>query len=919
MTKILIFMILNAFANLASAQLLCNRGTSTDLTSFPLRKDGSGNFSVCGNFEGPTDLNPGEGELMSPDLVEFGGMALYLDTNMEVVTGLIYPNTQSSPRRMLKDSNQFIYVFGSITNEIDLNTGEGEFMLYADNPYGDGANFIACYNPQLELEWAIRIGNAHGSLLWDAILLENGNIVTTGVLTEEYDMDPGVGELVAEAYAPFIAEYSPAGELISYNAYSPLQGQLTLSKMEKTADNHVLIIGYFYGLMDMDPTANDWFLGSENNDSFYDGFLIEFDDSMNFLRALAIGGNDVQNIENAVVDEFGNLFLSGYFGGVTDFDPGPANTNTIMSGFTSGFLAKYDANWNYQWVKRVRPQSSWSWASFTAFGMYTDSLIITSGFSVGSFYIDNGETEQFMTSDDPYYGDAFIAAFNPVDGELIWAQNFGTQQHFDYIYLGGIVSDQLLFDGFSGATMDMNPWTEPSYLLETDGDKYFIAKYGLADNEICPDVLQVEMINNTTSSFFINGIDMGVDVFWEFGDGFEWDGGNVAIHEFEPGIYLVQATFTDPDCAEGVTTLLAEIQVFECLLSLSVDTDLNGTSTLVAEGFNTSDYYSWDLGDGVQLEGDSTLIYQYDPGQYYPCVTNTSANCPLGVTACSSVLICAQDESQISIESESMVWQNGPQDLDWQILDMNGDVIITQPNFYSSISYTNSFQVCLSDGCYQVGYCIIDPNYSIEAFDYAVLLDGQELILEDITEYECGNVGIFALGESCGMDYWCDSAMVLNTNIGMPGNISFQSLNSYPLSSYSWTLNDEVICTSPSGAIQISQSGTYLLCLSVSNEFCSFEQCQEVEISIPDLVVEGDQIPVEVYPNPANQSTIIQWHSIGGMEKIRVSDACGRLVYNENCQTNRVELITSDWAPGVYVVNFCNNQAVYNVQLMIER
>lgn len=917
MNKITLTVCLFFLVLISNGQWMCELGTLLDSTTFNMQKNGASHFSISGSFMAPGDLNPGEGIWMTPDLVEYGGMALYLDSNMEVLTAFIYPNTLSRPRRLVKDDNDNFYIIGEIENQIDLDLGDGEYILTADDPEGDGASFIAKYSSDLELVWGFRIGNSHGSIVLDAALMLNGNLLITGILADPYDLDPGVEESIIDTEDSFFAEYSPDGDLVDHMAYQSPQGSIRIVKIKEIDNGHMIGMGYIIGEVDVDPGENEWMLGNVANSFFKDAVVLELDAESNFLRAFLITGFYDQTVIFADVDEIGNLFIAGYMTGFSDFDPGQANTYTEALGAKNGFLAKYDSEWNFEWVRRVNTMSPWGWSAFEGIALASDSLLLTAGYSDGGFYLDDIDSEQSVFTDDPYYQEAFLAGYDPSDGELLWVHKIGSVNGSDILEMIGAYGDNFYVSGFSSHAVDLNPWMGTPYLLEVTGNGLFVAKYHWEELQVCPDTIQYSMESNNTIQFLIEGVDMGTDVHWDFGDGAQWDGSNVALHEYEPGTYVVHATFNDPDCPEGLTTYTLEVEIAGCTISLSTIQNEDGTTSLVASGDGFSGNFSWDIGDGVVLEDDSLLNYQFVPGQYYPCVTSVSLQCPNGQMECIELLICDESESILSINLESVISQNGPGSVDWEISDMNNELLFNSSSYFTGSEQFDTLKVCLSTGCYNVGYTITDNNYDIDEFYFEFSMNGEVLFLEDIIEFGSNLEGILAIEDSCGIDYWCDSNFNFTIDNENPGAISFDSENTYLLNTFVWTLNGDTISNLASDIFQITDSGDYTLCLTITNEYCNATACQNLEIDFPDNVEESDLDVAEIFPNPANQKVVFIWKGYNGV--LQISDVFGKLIYQENFRGQRLELDTSGWPPGGYMVRFSSSDIVNCRRLIIVR
>src|SRR5690606_20919110 len=58
------------------------------------------------------------------------------------------------------------------------------------------------------------------------------------------------------------------------------------------------------------------------------------------------------NADDIAVDGNGNIYVSGYFLGQTDFDPGAATFDVTNSSYFDAYLAKYDGQGNFSWFRR---------------------------------------------------------------------------------------------------------------------------------------------------------------------------------------------------------------------------------------------------------------------------------------------------------------------------------------------------------------------------------------------------------------------------------------------------------------------------------------------------------------------------------------------------------------------------------------
>jgi hypothetical protein len=150
-------------------------------------------------------------------------------------------------------------------------------------------------------------------------------------------------------------------------------------------------------------------------------------------------GNDAAT--SVATDELGNTYITGNLAGVADF-----SGNTIQGkGVYDIFLAKYDANGNFVWIRTAGAQKNdqgnalrYHNGNLYLSGYFNDSLQIAS-----SLYLGKGNT------------DVFVAKYDK-DGNFLWANVAGGTgsdvsssldvDQFGNVYIAGSYSNSIQFD-----------------------------------------------------------------------------------------------------------------------------------------------------------------------------------------------------------------------------------------------------------------------------------------------------------------------------------------------------------------------------------------------------------------------------------------------------------------------------------------
>ena len=176
---------------------------------------------------------------------------------------------------------------------------------------------------------------------------------------------------------------------------------------------NVYVAGRFSSTVDFDPNGGD--LHTSNGE--HDVFLSKFDSYGNFEWARTWGGPDIDKGLGVAADGSGNVYVTGYFEGTVDFDPGSGDPHT-SKGESDVFLSKFDPSGNFVWV-RTWGGSEWD----RSYGVAVDGL--------GNAYVTGCFTETVdfdPDGGDPHTSnggfDVFLSKFDS-SGNFKWARTWG--------------------------------------------------------------------------------------------------------------------------------------------------------------------------------------------------------------------------------------------------------------------------------------------------------------------------------------------------------------------------------------------------------------------------------------------------------------------------------------------------------------
>jgi hypothetical protein len=178
----------------------------------------------------------------------------------------------------------------------------------------------------------------------------SGNAYVTGAFDGMVDFDPGSG---ADNHTSnglndiFLSKFDSSGNFDwarTWGASDDDQGSAVA--LDESGDEYVT--GMFNGTVDFNPGSG---VDSHTSNSWYDAFLSKFDSSGNFMWALTWGGSGDDSGFDIAVDGSGDVYVTGWFYDIADFDTGSGIDNHTSNGQGDILLSKFDSSGNFKWAQ----------------------------------------------------------------------------------------------------------------------------------------------------------------------------------------------------------------------------------------------------------------------------------------------------------------------------------------------------------------------------------------------------------------------------------------------------------------------------------------------------------------------------------------------------------------------------------------
>lgn len=279
--------------------------------------------------------------------------------------------------------------------------------------------------------------------------------------------------------------------------------------MAVDADANTYMVSQLIGTMDVDPGPGTTTLtsgvvnGNQNPSSIC---LSKFDPNGTWLWTKQIGHNMSNAPQAVAVDPTGNVYLSGWFSGTVDFDPGPGVANLISAGHEDIFVMKCDPDGNYLWAHGFGSAHETEGGWELAVDGSGNAFVMISAFN--TFDVDPG------TGLVPFTPAGQLSSILKLDsdGNYVWAKTLQfSSTHATFHHIAADANGNLAIAGEYSGALDLDPGPDAAYLPWDSTLNYhsFIMKWDPEGNYVWGKAFENVFPRNITCDDLGNVITVG--------------------------------------------------------------------------------------------------------------------------------------------------------------------------------------------------------------------------------------------------------------------------------------------------------------------------------------------------------------------------------------------------------------------------
>jgi hypothetical protein len=273
---------------------------------------------------------------------------------------------------------------------------------------------------------------------------ENVYVVGHFFNTVDFDPGPGIFNLTSAGNEDaFVLKLDPSGNFLWAERFGSTDDDVARSIVIDN-DNNLCITGFYILTVDFDPGIGIATHTSVGTSIYSDVFVLKLNASGEYIWSKSMGGPDSDMSYGIATDDVNNLYVTGHFRDVADFDPGIGVFSSTAMGQYDIFIVKLDVSGNFLWMKSIGSADNDEGYAIVAEG--PQGVAITGYFS-GTADFDPGVSVYNLTSNGGQ--DIFVLKLDG-GGNFLWANAMGST--------GNDVATSIAADGIGSLYLTGQYW-----------------------------------------------------------------------------------------------------------------------------------------------------------------------------------------------------------------------------------------------------------------------------------------------------------------------------------------------------------------------------------------------------------------------------------------------------------------------------
>jgi len=431
--------------------------------------DAQGNVYSTGYFFNSVDFDPGP---QSNILTSAGNSDIFV-TKVDSVGNLIWAARMGGTDAegggaITVDASGNVYITGAFRGTMDADPGPGVTNIFTNGNYDV---YVIKLTSSGLFSW-VKTAVGGGTETANAIQVDaNGHVYIAGKFSGTVDWDPNSAVQSTTAIGPtdaYVWKLNSAGGLLWMARFGGTSSLAEAADIAIDPAGVLMVIGKFTNTCDFDPSAA---VSNRVSTGGYEGYLCALDIGGNYLNALTFGGTGNDYFESLKFTPTGHMYITGFFDGTTDLDPGPGVFSLTSGGWDDAFVLKLNPFGSFAWAKKI---GSADVERAYSIDVDAEGKVYTAGTFNGTADFDPNSGTYNLTTAGIY--DAFVSVLDSTGNFLEGLQIGGIYN--DEAYVVRLDPNGVLFvAGYFQDGVDLNPYGG-SYNVGTFDQDGFLVRLG---------------------------------------------------------------------------------------------------------------------------------------------------------------------------------------------------------------------------------------------------------------------------------------------------------------------------------------------------------------------------------------------------------------------------------------------------------
>ncbi len=380
--------------------------------------DSYNNVYVTGTFESDSIVF-NNGKILTNDGEWDAYIAKYNSSGICIWAEKIAGIKSDYSNRIDIDNKGNVYVIGRFNSQ-NLIANNGKSI----SNIGGWDSYLAKFNNNGVCQWIEKVASTNHDYGNDIAIDNNGNIFVTGTWLGNSSLTFNNGLTLSNTSTTediFIAKYDSSGTCLWAEKVASAKYDY-VSSIAINNNGDVYLIGNWLGNSTL-VFNNDKVLS--NTSIYYDAYIAKYNRSGVCQWVEKIVGDNDEVANSIAIDDFGNLFIVGWWRGnsILTFNNYKTMTNTSIYSYI--FITKYNDNGVCQWVEKISGDYG---VNINSISLDCKSNIYIAGFWRNNSKILFNNNKSLTNSTE--YNDIFIANYDS-NGVCLWTEKISSSNN-DY-------------------------------------------------------------------------------------------------------------------------------------------------------------------------------------------------------------------------------------------------------------------------------------------------------------------------------------------------------------------------------------------------------------------------------------------------------------------------------------------------------